>query len=83
MLQNACLDAKIGVDPAENEPRKEGLCRGGGRMLESRPTPSAGTALALPRRASATLFVDFEGTCSIHLQKSSKERLYHYFSREL
>ena len=23
MLQNAYLDAKIGVDPAENEPRKE------------------------------------------------------------
>ena len=24
MLKNAYLDAKIGVDPAENEPRKEG-----------------------------------------------------------
>ena len=28
MLQNAYLDAKIGVDPAENEPRKEWWCRG-------------------------------------------------------
>ena len=28
MLQNAYLDAKIGVDPAENEPRKECWCRG-------------------------------------------------------
>ena len=28
MLKNAYLDAKIGVDPAENEPPKEWLCRG-------------------------------------------------------
>ena len=30
MLQNAYLDAKISVDPAENEPRKECWCRGNG-----------------------------------------------------
>ena len=28
MLKNAYLDAKIGVDPAENEARKEWWCRG-------------------------------------------------------
>ena len=28
MLKNAALDAKIGFDPAENEPPKEWLCRG-------------------------------------------------------
>ena len=28
MLKNAYLDAEIGVDPAENEPRKEWLRRG-------------------------------------------------------
>ena len=28
MLQNAYLDAKIGVDPAKNEPPKEWWCRG-------------------------------------------------------
>ena len=34
MLQNAHLDAKIGVDPAENEPRREWWCRG--RLLEEK-----------------------------------------------
>ena len=40
MLKNAALDAKIGFDPAENEPPKEWLCRGrvtagrGGRRVD-------------------------------------------------
>ena len=38
MLQNAYLDARIGVDPAENEPGKKRLCRG------PPVTPSGGSA---------------------------------------
>ena len=39
MLQNAYLDAKIGVDPAENEPRKE-LWVVDGSTLLARPSAS-------------------------------------------
>ena len=46
-MQNAYLDAKIGVDPAENEPRKERLCPGRDPAPEGLQQLAAGQELLL------------------------------------
>ena len=52
MLQNAYLNAKIGVDPAENEPRRvRVLCHGRGSRLSQRPRVEP--VVAEVRRAGA------------------------------
>ena len=48
MLKNAYLDAKIGVDPAENEPRKEWWCPGHHKMASD-----GGLAWGVPQALEA------------------------------